>query len=150
MQMRFSFLEGGAEYFFLSLGCHHGCQQTVSIPEIVQVCMSTCIRRDEKILCLWLGEVCYCCSLTILPYPAWVLVLVLFVNKISPVYSQQSNAFVRLESRSINQCLHIMRLLLLCSQMFVKNNPTYRESAIGNFAFMLSWTKIRQHGFPIC
>ena len=90
MQMRFSFLEGGAEYFFLSLGCHHGCQQTVSIPEIVQVCMSTCIRRDEKILCLWLGEVCYCCSLTILPYPAWVLVLVLFVNKISPVYSQHS------------------------------------------------------------
>ena len=29
----------------------------------------------SKILCTWLREVCSCCSLTVLPGPAWVLLI---------------------------------------------------------------------------
>ena len=29
----------------------------------------------KKFLCTWLGEVCYSCSLTVLPGPAWVVLI---------------------------------------------------------------------------
>ena len=32
-----------------------------------------CLTEMKKFLCTWLGEVCYSCSLTVLPGPAWVV-----------------------------------------------------------------------------
>ena len=32
-----------------------------------------CCTEMKKFLCTWLGEVCYSCSLTVLPGPAWVV-----------------------------------------------------------------------------
>ena len=40
----------------------------------------------KKFLCTWLGEVCYSCSLTVLPGPAWVVLNYELQRIFSPLY----------------------------------------------------------------
>ena len=49
---------------------------------------TTTLTEMRFVLCTWFGEFCYCCSLTALPGPAWVLLNKICNELISSLYSR--------------------------------------------------------------
>ena len=75
----------------------------------------------KKFLCTWFGEVCYSCSLTVLPGPAWVVLKYVlqrnFFTSVQPY--QPSTLDVQVYEAFIQRIE-----LLYCIPGFLENHPT--------------------------
>ena len=55
--------------------CEHCAVAPVGREVVLILATQQTFTEMSKILCTWLREVCSCCSLTVLPGPAWVLLI---------------------------------------------------------------------------
>ena len=94
----------------------HSCYSSVQLSALKPT-LSPTPYRDEKFLCTWFGEVCYSCSLTVLPGSAWVVL----------IYVLQINFFTSVRAEVIRGWSQNCSILIPFRQILVKKT-TYHGS----------------------